>query len=42
MLEKKGMGRELAGDKALVLLERKGKHAHCMARKACQVIDDEK
>jgi len=42
MLEKEGMVKELAGDKALVLIERKGKHAHCMARKACHVIDDEK
>jgi hypothetical protein len=42
MLEKEGMVEELTGDRALALIKRIGKHAHCMTRKVCHVIDDEK
>lgn len=40
MLEEEGVVKEVAGDKALVVTERRGECDHCIARRACYVLDE--
>lgn len=42
MLEEEGLVKEVLGGKALVVTERREECAHCVARKACRVVDDGK
>jgi len=42
MFEEEGWVKEVSGEKALVLTERRGECDHCLARKACHVVDDGK
>lgn len=40
MLEEEGIVKTVFGDKAIVLTERKGECAHCVAKKACYMLDE--
>jgi sigma-E factor negative regulatory protein RseC len=42
MLEEEGLVKEVVGGKALVATERREECAHCVARKACHMVDDGK
>ena len=42
MIQEEGIVKEVRGDRALVLTERKGDCAHCSARHSCLIQDDGK